>query len=36
MSLTLYAHPFSAYFQKVLVGLYENEIPFSYGWACRL
>ena len=30
MSLTLYAHPFSSYCQKVLVALYENEVPFEY------
>lgn len=30
MSLTLYAHPFSSYCQKVLVALWENEIPFTY------
>ena len=30
MSLTLYAHPFSSYCQKVLVALYENATPFSY------
>lgn len=30
MSLTLYAHPFSSYCQKVLVALYENATPFAY------
>jgi glutathione S-transferase len=30
MSLTLYAHPFSSYCQKVLVALWENETPFTY------
>lgn len=30
MSLTLYAHPFSSYSQKVLVALYENAVPFDY------
>lgn len=30
MSLTLYSHPFSSYSQKVLVALWENEIPFTY------
>ena len=30
MSLTLYSHPFSSYCQKVLVALWENEIPFAY------
>jgi glutathione S-transferase len=29
MALTLYAHPFSSYCQKVLIALYENAIPFS-------
>lgn len=30
MSLTLYAHPFSSYSQKVLMALWENETPFTY------
>lgn len=30
MSLTLYAHPFSSYCQKVLMALWENVIPFTY------
>jgi len=30
MSLTLYAHPFSAYSQKVLMALWENDTPFTY------
>jgi len=30
MSLALYAHPFSSYCQKVLVALYENDVPFEY------
>ncbi len=30
MSLKLYAHPFSSYSQKVLIALYENDIPFEY------
>ncbi|HLZ77884.1 MAG TPA: glutathione S-transferase family protein [Sphingomonas sp.] len=30
MSLTLYAHPFSSYCQKVLIALWENEISFGY------
>jgi glutathione S-transferase len=30
MALTLYSHPFSSYCQKVLVGLWENGVPFSY------
>lgn len=29
MALTLYAHPFSSYCQKVLIALYENAIPFD-------
>jgi glutathione S-transferase len=29
MTLKLYAHPFSSYCQKVLVGLYENDTPFE-------
>ena len=29
-SLTLYAHPFSSYCQKVLTALYENSTPFVY------
>jgi glutathione S-transferase len=29
MSLTLYAHPFSSYCQKVLIALYENATPFG-------
>lgn len=29
MTLTLYAHPFSSYCQKVLVALYENATPFN-------
>lgn len=29
MALQLYAHPFSSYCQKVLIALYENEIPFE-------
>lgn len=29
-SLTLYAHPFSSYCQKVLIALYENATPFTY------
>ena len=28
--LTLYAHPFSSYCQKVLIALYENATPFSF------
>jgi glutathione S-transferase len=30
MPLTLYAHPFSSYCQKVLVAFYENDLPFTY------
>lgn len=30
MQLTLYAHPFSSYCQKVLTALYENATPFTY------
>lgn len=30
MSLKLYAHPFSSYCQKVLIALYENDIPFEW------
>ena len=30
MSLQLFAHPFSSYCQKVLIPLYENEIPFEW------
>lgn len=30
MALTLYAHPFSSYCQKVLVALFENDIAFAY------
>ncbi|WP_293860903.1 glutathione S-transferase family protein [uncultured Alsobacter sp.] len=30
MSLTLYAHPFSSYSQKVLIALWENEVSFTY------
>ncbi len=30
MTLTLYAHPFSSYCQKVLIALYENATPFAY------
>ncbi len=30
MSLTLYAHPFSSYCQKVLIALWENDIAFTY------
>src|SRR5215469_6946507 len=30
MTLTLYAHPFSSYSQKVLIALHENATPFEY------
>jgi glutathione S-transferase len=30
MTLTLYAHPFSSYCQKVLIALYENGTPFRF------
>src|SRR5690348_11124159 len=30
MTMTLYAHPFSSYCQKVLAALYENGTPFGY------
>ncbi|MGO4402743.1 glutathione S-transferase family protein [Bosea sp. RAF48] len=30
MAMTLYAHPFSSYSQKVLIALYENGTPFTY------
>ena len=30
MTLQLYAHPFSSYCQKVLIALYENDIPFEW------
>jgi glutathione S-transferase len=30
MSLTLFAHPFSAYCWKVLIALYEADTPFRY------
>ncbi len=30
MPLTLYAHPFSSYSQKVLMALWENDTPFAY------
>jgi glutathione S-transferase len=30
MPLTLYAHPFSSYCQKVLIAFYENATPFTY------
>jgi glutathione S-transferase len=30
MPMTLYAHPFSSYCQKVLIALYENDTPFEF------
>lgn len=30
MSLALYGHPFSSYTQKVLIALYENDLPFEF------
>lgn len=30
MSLALYGHPFSSYTQKVLIALYENDMPFEF------
>lgn len=30
MPLSLYAHPFSSYCQKVLIALWENDTPFDY------
>lgn len=27
MTLTLYFHPLASYCHKVLVGLYENDVP---------
>src|SRR5690349_19072401 len=30
MALTLFAHPFSSYSQKVLIALYENGTPFTF------
>jgi glutathione S-transferase len=30
MSLALYGHPFSSYTQKVLIALYENNLPFEF------
>jgi glutathione S-transferase len=30
MSLSLYAHPFSSYCQKVLIALYENDLAFEF------
>lgn len=30
MPMTLYAHPFSSYCQKVLIAFYENDNPFEF------
>lgn len=30
MTIELFAHPFSSYCQKVLIALYENDIPFTW------
>jgi len=30
MALALYGHPFSSYTQKVLIALYENDLPFEF------
>jgi glutathione S-transferase len=30
MPLVLYCHPFSSYCQKVLIALWENDLPFTY------
>jgi glutathione S-transferase len=30
MDLHLYAHPFSSYCQKVLIALYEHDLPFTW------
>ena len=30
MVLTLYAHPLSSYCQKVLIALYEHDVPFEF------
>ena len=30
MTLMLYSHPFSSYCQKVLIALWENDLPFEY------
>jgi glutathione S-transferase len=30
MKLALYGHPFSSYTQKVLIALYENDIPYEF------
>ena len=30
MTIELFAHPFSSYCQKVLIALYENDVPFIF------
>lgn len=35
MTLSLFAHPFSAYCQKVLIALYENHTPFTFRMLSR-
>jgi glutathione S-transferase len=30
MTLQLFGHPFSSYFQKALIAFYENDIPFEF------
>jgi glutathione S-transferase len=30
MSLKIYGHPFAAYYQKVVIALYENDTPFEF------
>ncbi len=33
MSLTLYFHPLSSFCQKVLIGLYELDVPCDSSWS---
>ena len=30
MSLKIYGHPFSSYYQKALIAFYENDVPFEF------
>ncbi len=30
MTLKLYGHPFSSYYQKALIAFYENDVPFEF------
>ena len=30
MSIELFGHPFSSYYQKALIAFYENDIPFTF------